>query len=169
VPEVAKMTLLEFIDSEKGRAAIFEGAERALEEIRKDLPSAVFEGTMLAYNVSVRWAKTEKLREDIIRERITCDKPDPEGGKYDYWHIASRKQDVSIRTGVSMREAMLRGWLEETDVQWIGNTVTFLDKANDCALIVSCSGLSDLGDEAAAELLAANIKWDLLRAYALAA
>lgn len=162
---MAQLTLLEFIDSEKGRAAIIDGVDTALNDIKVDLPSAVFGGTELAFSVTVAHHKSGTLYQDIIREHITCDVPDPEGGEYDYRAIADQKQGVSIRTGLSMRETKLRDWLRQDDVQWIGNAVLCLDKDGDTKLIVSCSGLSDLGDEAAAERIAAAVKWHLLRAF----
>lgn len=162
---MATITLFEFVDSEAGRAAILEGVDDALRVIRVDLPSAVLGGTELAYNVSVIHPKTASSHINIVREHITCDTPDPEGGKYDYISIAGQKQDVSLRTGVSVRETMQRGWLQKGDVEWIGNAVVCLDKEGDYKLIVSCSGLSDLDDEAAAELIAAYVKRRLLRAF----
>jgi hypothetical protein len=167
---VAKMTLLEFIASEEGRAAIIDGVDRALEELRKHLPSAVFGGTELAFNVSILHPKSGAQLANIVRDHLTCDTPDPENGKYNYVRIASGKQDVSFRAGVSMREAKERGWVHDYDIQWIGNTVSCLDKEGDYKLVVSCSGLRDLCDEMAAELIASNVKLELLRAYyALAA
>lgn len=162
---MAIKTLLEFIDSEQGATAIRRGVESALNSIEPDLPDGLLGGTELAYDVGVKQISTGLVCENIVRGHLTCDTPDPENGEYDYYKIAGQKQTVSFRTNLTMRDSKRRRKLRIGDVEWIGNAVTYLDGGSDHILIVSCSGLSDLDDEGAAELIAASAKRELLRAY----
>lgn len=158
---MASMALLEVIDSPQGTAAITDAVADTLAALKQDLTQGYLGGTSLAYDIAIVHVGGGTVREELSRGEMTC-APDPENGKYNYYEIASKKQAVSLRTFLSMRDAKNEGLLLDDDVTWIGNVVVCLDIEGQYLLIVSCSGLSDIADEAAAELMAANIKRKLL-------
>ena len=154
-------TWLELLDQQEYQDAVAEGVREALEELRPDLATELMGGTQLAYNLAFKRRSVDEVRlfaDGFFDSGV----PDPEGGKYDYVAIAGQKRDVSLRTNMTMRETIARRMLDDGEVQWIGNAIVFLDKYGVYMLIVSCSGLSDIADEAAAELIASKVKRKLL-------
>jgi hypothetical protein len=160
------LNMLDLLDRPEGRTAIAAGADDAVQLIYPHLGGGQLGGTVLAYNVTVHAVLEDPGPRHLRDEKLDSGYPDPEDGAYDYVQIAADKRDLSLRTGLTVRQAIAQGLRRPTEVEWIGNAVVALDKLGHLLLIISCSGVADLGDEAAAELMAGCIKLRLLAALA---
>lgn len=156
------MELWDFVQSGEGRKAARLGFEDGTKHLLPDLNSGILGGTMLAHNIRFVRVSDGALYDFIVDDMVESGVPDPENGAYDYRAIAGGKRDLSTRTRMSARFAIATGLRREDEVKWLGNAIVYMDTEGTIALIVSCSGLADIGDETYAEMIAPHIKHRVL-------
>lgn len=156
--------LLDLLAEGGARPPVQEGVGYALESLGVDLGERVFGGgelVVIAAAQHVPSGKTYDLYRDHIGDKRTLAAR----------NLTEQLLAVSCRLGISSRQAAACGLTGPDESAGCGSAVVPLNADATLRLVVACAGVSTGGDntpnEAYAELIAASVKLDLIRAVAL--